>query len=71
MAPFVRGCRVVAGTAVKSWAGKLQRVDALVLCAGGVLGHVGGPIEEATEAAWDGIFDVNAKAAFLAVQASI
>jgi len=45
-------------------------VDALVLCAGGVLGHVGGPLEEATEAAWDAIFDVNTKAAFVAARAA-
>lgn len=35
-----------------------------------MLGHVGGPVEEASEAAWDAIFDVNAKAAFVAVQAA-
>ena len=56
------------GAAVRTWAQTRQHVDVLVLCAGGVLGHVGGPIEEASEEAWDAIFDVNAKAAYLAVQ---
>jgi len=32
--------------------------------------QVGGPLEEATEAAWDAIFDVNTKAAFVAARAA-
>jgi len=56
--------------AVRAWASAPARVDALVLNAGGVLGHVGGALEEASESAWDAIFDVNAKAAFVAAQAA-
>ena len=56
--------------AVRAWAGAPARVDALVLNAGGVLGHVGGALEDASEAAWDAICDVNAKAAFVAAQAA-
>src|SRR5690349_116148 len=45
------------------------RVDILVNNAGGVLGQVGRPIEEVSEADWQNIFDVNVTGAFLCAQA--
>ena len=55
---------------VSSWVASHEAIDVLVLNAGGVLGHKGGPVEEASQEAWDAIFDVNAKAAFVAAQAA-
>jgi len=45
------------------------RVDVLVNNAGGVLGQVGRPLEEVSEADWRKIFDVNVTGAFLCAQA--
>ena len=45
-------------------------VDILVNNAGGVLGQVGRPIEEITEADWQGIFDVNLSGTFFTAQAA-
>ena len=45
------------------------RVDILVNNAGGVLGQVGRPIEDVSEADWQSIFDVNVTGAFLLAQA--
>jgi len=45
------------------------RVDILVNNAGGVLGQVGQPLEDVSEADWQKIFDVNVTAAFLCAQA--
>ena len=45
------------------------RVDILVNNAGGVLGQVGRPLEDVSEADWQKIFDVNVTAAFLCAQA--
>lgn len=44
-------------------------VDVLVNNAGGVLGQVGKPLEDVTDAEWRGIFDVNVSAAFWFSQA--
>lgn len=44
-------------------------VQALVNNAGGVLGQVGRPLEEIDEDAWDGILEVNLRAAFWMSQA--
>ena len=46
------------------------RVDILVNNAGGVLGQVGRPVEEVSEADWQSIFDVNVTGAFLFAQAA-
>ena len=46
------------------------RVDVLVNNAGGVLGQVGRPLEQVSEADWQKIFDVNVTGAFLCVQAA-
>ena len=56
--------------AVAAWASAEETVDVLVHCAGGVLGTVGGSIEEASSDAWDAIFDVNVRAAFVACRAA-
>jgi 3-oxoacyl-[acyl-carrier protein] reductase len=45
------------------------RVDILVNNAGGVLGQVGRPLEEVSQADWQRIFDVNVTGAFLLSQA--
>ena len=45
------------------------RVDILVNNAGGVLGQVGRPVEDVSEADWQSIFDVNVTGAFLFAQA--
>jgi 3-oxoacyl-[acyl-carrier protein] reductase len=44
-------------------------VDILVNNAGGVLGQVGRPLEDVSEADWQRIFDVNVTGAFLCAQA--
>jgi 3-oxoacyl-[acyl-carrier protein] reductase len=45
------------------------RVDILVNNAGGVLGQVGRPLEDVSQADWQRIFDVNVTGAFLCSQA--
>jgi 3-oxoacyl-[acyl-carrier protein] reductase len=45
------------------------RADILVNNAGGVLGQVGRPVEDVSEADWQSIFDVNVTGAFLFSQA--
>ena len=55
---FVAGVTVATG-----------RVDILVNNAGGVLGQVGRPLEEVSQADWQRIFDVNVTGAFLCSQA--
>ena len=45
------------------------RVDVLVNNAGGVLGHVGRPLEAVTPEEWQSIFDVNVTGAFYCAQA--
>jgi 3-oxoacyl-[acyl-carrier protein] reductase len=44
-------------------------IDVLVNNAGGVLGQVGKPLEDVTTSEWQGLFDVNATAAFTSSQA--
>lgn len=56
--------------AVTAWVQDHAQIDILVLNAGGVLGHTGSPVEEATLEAWEAIFDVNARAAFVACRAA-
>lgn len=47
------------------------RVDILVNNAGGVLGQVGRPLEEVSQADWQQVFDVNVTGAFLCSQAVV
>ena len=56
--------------AVRAWVSAHDRIDILILNAGGVLGHSGSPVEEASLEGWEAIFDVNARAAFIACQAA-
>lgn len=49
---------------VSSIVGEHGKVDILVNVAGGVLGQVGKPIEEVSDAEWAGIIDVNLTGAF-------
>ena len=46
-----------------------RSIQILVNNAGGVLGQVGRPLEEISEADWDSIFEVNARGAFYFAQA--
>jgi 3-oxoacyl-[acyl-carrier protein] reductase len=46
-----------------------ERIDVLVNCAGGVLGQVGRPLEEISEADWNSIFAVNNSGVFYFTQA--
>jgi 3-oxoacyl-[acyl-carrier protein] reductase len=56
-------------TAVQDALKSIGAVDILVNNAGGVLGQVGRPIEEISEADWQTIFDVNLSGAFFMAQA--
>jgi 3-oxoacyl-[acyl-carrier protein] reductase len=62
-------------TAVDAFVGevlkKTGRVDVLVNNAGGVLGQVGRPLEDVSQADWQKIFDVNVTGAFLFSQAVV
>src|SRR5262245_23320561 len=51
--------RAAVGACVDAAAVASGRVDILVNNAGGVLGQVGRPLEEITQAEWQAIFDVN------------
>ena len=55
--------------AVANLVAGIGTVDILVNNAGGVLGQVGRPLEEITEADWNGIFAVNLTGAFFTAQA--
>ncbi|HEV2670189.1 MAG TPA: SDR family oxidoreductase, partial [Gemmatimonadales bacterium] len=55
--------------AVERFAAEAGDVAILVNDAGGVLGQVGGPLEEVTPKEWQAIFDVNVTGAFFCTQA--
>jgi 3-oxoacyl-[acyl-carrier protein] reductase len=57
------------GTFIDEACAATGRVDILVNNAGGVLGQVGRPLEEVSQADWQAIFDVNVTGAFLCSQA--
>jgi 3-oxoacyl-[acyl-carrier protein] reductase len=46
-------------------------VDILVNCAGGVVGQVGHPLEEVTDAAWHAVVDANLTSTFLCTRAVV
>jgi 3-oxoacyl-[acyl-carrier protein] reductase len=50
---------------------RIGRVDILVNCAGGVVGQVGRPIEEISDADWKAIFDANLTTTFLCTRAAV
>jgi len=49
----------------------IGRVDVLVNCAGGVVGQVGRPIEEISDADWKAIIDANLTTTFLCTRAVV
>jgi len=69
----VRTVDITDRAAVCAFADEAQketgRVDILVNNAGGVLGQVGRPLEDISEAQWSGIFEVNVSGAFYFAQA--
>ena len=62
--------RAAVGALVERAAQETGRVDIAVNNAGGVLGQVGRPLEEITEADWQAIFRVNVDGAFHVAQAA-
>lgn len=62
--------RAAVGALVARAAQETGRVDIAVNNAGGVLGQVGRPLEEITEADWQAIFRVNVDGAFHVAQAA-
>lgn len=70
---FARVVDVTNKAAVDDFVGealeKTRRIDVLVNNAGGVLGQVGRPLEDVSQADWQKIFDVNVTGAFLLSQA--
>jgi 3-oxoacyl-[acyl-carrier protein] reductase len=61
--------RQAVGTMARETLAAYKRIDILVNDAGGVLGQIGRPLEEVSEADWRGIFAVNLDAAFYCSQA--
>lgn len=61
--------RAAVQAAVKDTLDRYGRIDILVNDAGGVMGQVGRPIEEVSEADWRAIFAVNLDGAFYCSQA--
>ncbi len=67
-----RAVDVTDKAAVEQFVGAISaigRIDILVNNAGGVLGQVGRPIEQISQADWQSIFDVNVSGAFFTSQA--
>jgi 3-oxoacyl-[acyl-carrier protein] reductase len=62
-------CRQDVTTMVGETLEKRSRIDMLVNDAGGVLGQIGRPLEEVSEADWRAIFAVNLDGAFYCCQA--
>lgn len=56
---------------VKGLVERIGRVDVLVNCAGGVVGQVGRPIEEISDADWKAIVDANLMTTFLCTRAVV
>src|SRR6202171_4692534 len=50
---------------------RLGRIDILVNCAGGVVGQVGKPLDQVSDAEWRAIVDANLTSAFLCTRAVI
>jgi len=50
---------------------RIGRVDVLVNCAGGVVGQIGRPLEEISDADWKAIFDANLTTTFLCTRAVV
>jgi len=64
-------CDVTDSAAVDALFGQLGRVDVLVNCAGGVVGQVGQPLEEVSDADWRAVVDANLTSTFVCTRAVV
>jgi 3-oxoacyl-[acyl-carrier protein] reductase len=62
-------CDVTDSAAVAELVASIGRVDVLVNCAGGVVGQVGRPVEEVSDADWRAVVDANLTSTFLCTRA--
>jgi 3-oxoacyl-[acyl-carrier protein] reductase len=62
-------CDVSDSAAVAGLVAAIGRVDVLVNCAGGVVGQVGRPLEEVTDADWRAVVDANLTSTFVCTRA--
>lgn len=62
-------CDVTDSAAVAELVASIGRVDVLVNCAGGVVGQVGRPVEEVSDADWRAVIDANLTSTFLCTRA--
>ena len=62
-------CDVSDSAAVTDLLAGIGRVDVLVNCAGGVVGQVGRPLEEVSDADWHAVVDANLTSSFVCTRA--
>ena len=62
-------CDVSDSAAVASLVAEIGRVDVLVNCAGGVVGQVGRPLEDVSDADWRAVVDANLTSTFVCTRA--
>jgi 3-oxoacyl-[acyl-carrier protein] reductase len=62
-------CDVTDPAAVAALVEAIGRVDVLVNCAGGVVGQVGRPLEEVSDADWRAVVDANLTSTFVCTRA--
>jgi 3-oxoacyl-[acyl-carrier protein] reductase len=62
-------CDVSDSAAVRALVESIGRVDVLVNCAGGVVGQVGRPLEEVSDADWRAVVDANLTSTFVCTRA--
>jgi 3-oxoacyl-[acyl-carrier protein] reductase len=62
-------CDVSDSAAVAALVAQIGRIDVLVNCAGGVVGQVGRPLEEVSDADWRAVVDANLTSTFVCTRA--
>jgi 3-oxoacyl-[acyl-carrier protein] reductase len=62
-------CDVSDSAAVGELVARIGRVDVLVNCAGGVVGQVGRPLEDVSDADWRAVVDANLTSTFVCTRA--